>query len=501
MGMAEQGRSYPRWLRVVVGIVLLAVLIQASIPVLFIFELWEYPIDYRPDEGRQIVYAARLLEGESVYGDGRSLPLLNNVHGPVFPYLTAAVFALSGPTLQGLRGLGLFMFLAVLVSTVMGARRLGLLWPLALVAALLVAGCFNVSFHYNARADVAMTFFCVLGFFFLTQKDGRTVSLALGGACSALALFSKQTAIFGVVAVHLHLLISRPRHGLVAGASGIVSGLVLLGVFYSLQGYNMIDSLFFMSANRSFEWERLRSQLLPAAISLSPLLLVCLIRMYRNATQRKWTALDSYIVGHGLMAGLILFDGSGAGYLAPLLPGLSLAAAEATQRFCVHEGPRVRGPLVGMVLVVIQLALHIPHRGVFHVPNESQWREADRIAGFLKGADGPVYTEMLWGAVAHTRDACRYYVEPTLFRSVSPERGSRVALESAIQERRFARIVLFEYDFHYPGFTVFVLKHYRVVGLSRLAFFFGETRMLMLERMQPLGTSAPDGTRKQLKSQ
>jgi hypothetical protein len=213
-----------------------AVAVLAALPVLLLMPLFAAP--FERDQGVYGVIARGWLEGAIPYRD-----LWDN-KGPVLFLWFAAAFGWFGENVIAPRLLAALVagatvpFVWAAGVTLLGRRA-------ALLAALLFATSFaNLSLQANANAEVFMLLPLAAGFWAFAQgaRGGRVWWFGLAGILTALAILTKQTAIWTLPGYGLWLMVlvlrnpSERRRHLAAGAflaSGMAVALLpFAGYFY-----------------------------------------------------------------------------------------------------------------------------------------------------------------------------------------------------------------------------------------------------------------------------
>ncbi|HEY3324515.1 MAG TPA: hypothetical protein VGP72_28950 [Planctomycetota bacterium] len=467
--------------RVLVAAVLVVLAIRAAAVPLFTFSIADYPLDYVIAEGDQLVYLHRLLHGETIYSDSTGFPLIGNVYPPVFPTIMWLAGHVFPPTLAMLRLLSLVPLFGSMLLIGLFLKRAGA--PKALIAAgvLLLPCCYSsAQFLTYVRCDGWMAMFALASLYCLTElpeatSRASTGRIVLGALFAALALFTKQTALIGVAAVLLHLVISRWRQGLLAiAATGIFCG-AFLGLSLWRFGPVMLDAMFFLTVRRTFEAERFGALLMPEVTALAVVIVVSAVRMVTHIVKRKWDMLDTYIVAHSAVIGLVLYDCSGTNYFLPAYLGFVLATVLSVHDLLQASWRRERVLAGAAAMLALQLFLQHPYSKVFEGPTKDEWAEARRAAEFLQAAAGPVYCERFWAPVADRPSTLRYFVEPTHMRTLPPDRLPLLKFTEPFREKKFERMLIYyPQSFHYDGFCYLVTQFYRVERVAKLRVCFGQ---------------------------
>ncbi|MGD0088343.1 MAG: hypothetical protein ABSE73_00295, partial [Planctomycetota bacterium] len=362
------------WLKILILAVLAVLAVRALVVPAFVLNMLGYPVDYFYSEGDPLVYVNLLLKGQSIYSDSRQYPLLGNLYPPVYFWIAAACARCFGPSLATLRLLALAPLAGTMLFTGLFLRREKATAVLTAAAVLLVPCTYALSLYFVIpRVDGWMAFFAFGSLYFFASPELQARDIVCGGVLAALALFTKQTAVFGVAAVGVHLLLARPRKGLAAGVAAALACGLLLGVSLWRFGPQLLDSLTALTVRREWTASRFTGLLVPATASLSVLGGAGVARLAVHAVTRRWELLDTYLAGHALAGVLIMFEGSGINYLLPLCPALCLAAVLSVRDMLAFwPRPAAAGAvaLAGLHLVM-QSACEAP----FTVPDEKQMQE------------------------------------------------------------------------------------------------------------------------------
>ena len=165
-------------------------------------------------------------------------------------------------------------------------------------AAVLFVPCgYSVAqFLVYPRCDAWLALFALASLYFLMSPELSVKSIVWGALFAALALFTKQTALFGICAVTLHLLIARRRKGAWTAAATVGFCLGFLALSYWRFGPAMLESMFSLTVRRQFLLSRFAALIVPEMVNLSVLLGIAVMRMAYHAFTRTWDLLDSYLL-------------------------------------------------------------------------------------------------------------------------------------------------------------------------------------------------------------
>ena len=489
---SPQPAAAVRWTVLLGAAVLAALAVRALVVPLFVREMLSYPLDYFFNEGDTLFYTLRLMHGQPVYSNSSSLPLLGNIYPPVFLWICAAFGSIVPPTLASGRAFALVPLVLTMTFCGLYLRRAKAGGAIVAGAVLLIPCCYSMSsFLIMPRCDAWMVAFCMGSLYFLAAPQATRRDLILGGIFSALALFTKQTALFGVFAVHATLLFQQPRKGLVAGLSAALACALLLAVSLWEFGPVMIDALT-MTSGRTFDATRFMRYYLPVLFALGPVAALALLRARTNVANRRWDLLDSYVIGHGLQSGLMLFVQSSSNYFLDVFPGLVVAAALLADAWLKHyAAERAAAPtkysiaaVVVALLVAAQLWVQLPFENTVIPPNSFEQAQAWIARKFLTESDQPVYSEHLWGVVADRPATNLYFSESTHAATLKPGRLPAGTLEAPFRERKFGRLMLFVGNaFHTPEVFEAITANYERVDQQEhfLKICFGDADDLQVQ--------------------
>jgi hypothetical protein len=492
-GPGAQGERthFTRWL----GALLLAVLAyRALAPFLLAWDLLSYPLDFFADESFWLVLVRRLAAGATLYNDSSELPLLGNVYPPLYFWLMWLLTRVSGLSIWALRVWALVPFVGCMVLVGLYLRRKGAAGPIVWGGVFLLPACSTWSWCFvQPRCDPWLVFFAFAGLYVLATAERSRARAVTGGVLNAAALFCKQTGLFGLGAVHLHLLFSNRRAGLWAAFAAVGACTVLLGLGLAQFGSQLLHSMLVLTVRREFDAERFQTVVLPILSANAPLIAVTAGRLAVHLVRRQWDLLDSYLLGHAVPGIFMLCDGAYVNYVLALAPGMCVAAGLSLDE--LRRSPwrdRAFGPLAA-VGVLLQVVLSTAGDRSLRPPAGAHLEEARRAARFLSEARGPVYAERLWLPVGERAEFLTDYVEPTHIRALAEPRRAMAAVEAALASRRFERLLIYRHSVTWPGFPEEAGRHYRLVGRGEILTAYGPAEILYFVRpAEPAGaTGAP----------
>lgn len=401
-------------------------------------------------EGGMLDHARRALAGHSLYGPPR-LAFTPYIYPPLYAYVSAAVIAVTGPSLAALRAVSLVSSVAA------GAAVFGLVHSevddrvAGAVAVGFLAACYRLS---GAWFDVARTDSLFLALLlcglWLVWRAHSTRAVIGAAALLALACLAKQSALLPTLAV-IPLLISRGRR-MVAWFVGTLAATLAIAVlllqwssrgwflFYivDLPGRHAIAHEFVVGF-----WTH------DLFFALWPILLVAAIGAFAvgaNAYGR-----DARLFLLPVVAGLVLTSYVArihtGGYNNVLLP--AYAAVAILTGIGIAHVRRASGwrmiAIVAIVGCIAEFAM-LAYNPSAQVPSGADRAAAERLVSRLRGIHGPVYLPAHgWylAAAGHPTTAQGAAIEDVLrAHAGSASRDLAGALEHAVRSRSFAAVVV-----------------------------------------------------------
>ncbi len=212
---------------------------------------YPWPLGLVPDEGTVLYDSFRITCGEVMYRD------FFQFQGPVFYYVHAGLFALTGPSLTAARALNLLITaLTATLIALLVAQRLG---RTAGVGAAAVHVCLLVPMWPYAYPHWLAEAFVFGGIFLLTRRRGGTGRELAGGACLGLSAATIQSfglpilfacmlalAIRGIARHNRREAYTHPLLVLMGALLGIAPFILYLGMVRGLgeMGYAMLKWAF-----------------------------------------------------------------------------------------------------------------------------------------------------------------------------------------------------------------------------------------------------------------
>jgi len=459
--------------RIAWGVGLLAALVALVHGVLMVL----YPLQLDYAEGVVLQLTDLLRRGEPIYRDPQQFPWLVSPYAPLFP----ATAALLGGGFAAGRALALLCAVgcAVLVGCAAG-RRAG--WGAGLTAAtVFVASPLFLNWAPLDRVDLLGLLFDLGGLYWVERTllrespsaVGERGSIAVAAVLFALAFWSKQTFVLGLVAASLAVGLKCRRAGLGLLAAGVIAMAVPF-VFLNRDG--RLADIFFRfnampwSADTTRLWtvEWLRTMVVALPISA-----VFLARAWRECP--AWAI---YFVLALLSVPGVGRVGAWYNYFLPLQAATAVVCGLAWSAAAPWRPMRDVLLLAQVALgVLLWLPPTMPSvadvaRG--EVPalwtgGATRWlsegkRDAAAYEALLKTHPGPVLAENLGNLVVAGRPAA--LCDPiTLFTLSEMGLWDESELMRAIEERRFAAVFIQEpspRNLRFPSRAiVLILKHYQ----------------------------------------
>jgi hypothetical protein len=353
--------------------------------------------------------------------------------------------------------------------------------------------------HYLVmpRCDSWMACFCVMSCYFLSASELSLRTMALGALFAALAVFTKQTALFGLALVQLTLIVKAPRKGFTALAFTALFCALLLAVSLWQFGPIMIEAITSLTVRRQFDASRFMPFYMRTLTSLGVVAALAYGRVIVHIARRRWDLVDAYVIGHSIQTGFMLFVQSSSNYFLAVFPGMVIAAAlcaDSWLKTAADTKPEAAAELPKAVLAILaaiglQLWLQLPFETTVTPPDKNGLAEALYARKFLTEVDEPVYAEHFWGSVADRPGTDLYFAETTHTANLPPGRLSEEQLAAPFKERKFARVMLFAgvigNSFHSRAELETVIENYRVVREGMLKVCFGDAArvpVIFLER-------------------
>jgi hypothetical protein len=351
-----------------------------------------YPYELEWIEGEMLVHVWRLTRGQPLF-TAPSIAHTPLPYAPLYYVTAAALSCVTGVRFATMRGVSIaatvatFVLLALLVKRETKSR----------VAAALAVGTYAASFRFaGAFFDVgrcdALFIMLSLGAIFAIRSTPRTRDAAVAGVWMALAILTKQTAVFLFAAMGAHLLVSRRKDGLIfAVVAAGLTATTSLALHVATQGWStfFVWNLLFQhevveSARRTFVTDDV------FAYRFAIILVILAVWRGRPRHQgRRWITGPYAAAALGLVVGAWtgkLHSGGYSNVLMPLSLAMSLLIGLAV-------GDLTRDRRVGcLALGLAILELNVLTYDVrAQLPTAADVRTGDRLIAQLRAIDGNVW--------------------------------------------------------------------------------------------------------------
>ena len=365
-----------------------------------------FPFDLDYGEGMQLHMSYMLGKGSSLYRNLSSYPYLAYVHPPVYPLLSASLISVTGKSFLAGRLIsftaslltGLLIFLVVCKET--GNRLAGILSALFFFSSPYV-----MSWSPLFRVDMLAVFLSLLGTYIFVLY-GKSNKAYLSIPVFLLAVYSKQSAFVAPLAVCLCLLYKDPKKSL---RYALVFGISFVAIFIALDhvtgGEFYRNLVLYNELSYSIPHAL---QLIYAFILLHAVLLFFAAAHLKKSAATVWPIY--FFVSIASSFAMLGRTGSTINYFLEPIALLSVFAG-----FFLHRSGLLRltggtclKTVLFAVLAVVQFslfALAISEPQLFFlVPTQNESAES-RMYGILRGADGPVLSEVAGFSVLKDDDA------------------------------------------------------------------------------------------------
>ncbi len=432
-------RAY-RWLGIAGAVFFLALFVVLAL------RRMPYPYELEWMEGGMVDEVRRILEGQPLYV-APSVDYIPYIYSPGFFYVAAGFARLLGLGFFPLRlvaflsSLGCFGVLYLMVRRETGDRALGLM------AAGLEAATFHISGSWFdiARSDSLFLLLFLLALYFL-RFHATTRGWVVAGVFFAAAFLAKQTALFAASPVLAWAVRTHWRRGLICGAvfGGLVGGISL--------GWNLLSHgwydyyIFELPRHHTLVkgmWWKFWAQDLGKRFPI-PLLLAVPFFAIRVKDSGRWfyAAVAVGLIGSSWL--IRVRAGSYDNILIPAYAAMALLAPLGV--FALANQPRLRGwfSCAGLAAIAVQFLL------LWYPPDKELPTEADRKAGeqllhrlAVIGGDAwiPGHGYMVSESSGQTH-AQTVAIGDVLTGGGPQKDALRMAIQSALHDRRFSAVVL-----------------------------------------------------------
>lgn len=460
--------------------------------------LLTYPYDWEPGEGSKILYAQRLLQGKAIYKSNQTFPMLGNCYPPLYFIVTALVMLLTGPQLMAGRLVSIVAMLAMTYGVYRVARMLVGSRAYAIVAAaVFLFPAPLASWYPLARIDglCASLLFLATYISFMDRKEGVRYACYAGLAAVA-ALFTKQTALFGVVMLGAYYCVNKRWKKSAAYCLTICS--VGLLSFLLLQLWSdgwFFHNLFTENVHRVFFWKRY-ALFFGWLFYLNPALWIFAgAAIVLQVVSRKFSIWHFYFVGGLINALLIGANGSGYNYFFTFWSGFSLLFVQGVaylQAFmfarCQTRTNFVRLSVFGVMLLatLLNFATGKPRfmyqqSLIDYIPTQADRRTMHQLEEFIAESPEPVFVDRM-PAITLRYDKSDYYMEPAFIQELHhSDRWSAEPMAQMIAQKKFSRIFMLTNSLvPYPVKSE-ISKYYKMVRRIKIATFeIWRTRYMLI---------------------
>jgi hypothetical protein len=369
------------------------------------------------DYGEGIVWQqAALIPGPRMYGDLQNYPFIVFHYTPLYHLAVHALAALGVPWLTAGR------ILSTVCAVLLAPLAVGIVLESvhqaqpdlsrhAALASALVAGLLLITFEpihdwgHLMRVDMLAIVFELLGLFLALVSVRRPSFTYPAALAFVLAVFTRQTVIFGAIATFAVLVMRNSGRALRAGVFAVLVGGLAFAVLTIATNGGFPRHIFLYNVNR-FSWLRAYQMftatvltypvdLLIALITATTLFYVYRTRLLRTAPVGYCIVLVYFFLSMGSLVTLGKI-GSDANYLVPwlcscvLLIGFALAEAGS-----VAEKNARSVPLLVLLSLLILQGVATPVFGDRRVIDPEVRRQYDELIALTRRASKPVFSEEL----------------------------------------------------------------------------------------------------------
>lgn len=457
------GRLFDRATR---GVVVLLLAFHIAIFSLFSYRLLVYPYDWEPSESDHIYYATRLLRGETLYKDFNTFPLLGIGYPPGYHLLLTVPVKFFGANMFTGRIFALVIaaVLSLLIYKAIRAETDSRLLGAAMALSLFAYGPISL-WLATIRMETLYVALAVAGMYLISKHERGRKYLVLAAVCLAYAFFTKQVALFALGAAVLFLLAERKYKQaleVILYFAILIIPLTLALDHFTSGWYS--KHLFGFHMHRNFSW--LRKSFLLRLVRASPVLLAAAcFEIVHELRTRRLSAWTCYLFGSLSVAFLIFFDGAAENYFIPLFSGLLIVAGLGLARV-VSSTDTSRLKSWVYLLLIFQLGTFSGAGFYLKGPTLEDRVGLDVVARMVRTSTSPVLVDRMSSLVIGTQHD-DYFVEPVLLMYLYLSNNwSPDVIVSAVNERRFSLICMFEKSQFVPPVQEAIRKNY--VALSSI---------------------------------
>jgi hypothetical protein len=447
------------------GMIILLLLLHVCTYAVFTHSLLTYPYDWAMSEGDHIYYATRILNGETLYKDAETFPLLGIGYPPGYQLLLALPVSILGPSLFAGRILALSLCILFVVLLYRIARKESGSILLGCIVALSVLAYGPVSVWFAVvRMESLFVLLVIAGMVLVARRDAGRIPIILAAMCFAGSFFTKQLGLFGLGAAGLFLVVNRKYR--------TCAELAVYFALITIPSHFVLDYLtdghysahiFGIHLHRQFSWAR--GLFLVGLIQTSPVFMaMACYEILSELKDKKLSAWAFYLACSLPVALLIFYDGVGANYFLPFYVGVLILAGMGAGRILSNRGMRGGGEILIYVLIMFQLLTFAASRFHLKGPVEEDKANLDHLAQQIQRSADPVLVDRMGSLVLGTEHE-DYFIEPVLlgylYYSDAWEPG---VIVSAVEEQKFSLIYLFDRTQFVPPVIKAVRENYQPIS-------------------------------------
>jgi len=453
--------------------------------ILFIFlvfswKLFSYPYDWAEGEGLRIIYAQRFLNGEPIYGNNDLFPMLGNCYPPFYILWIALAIEGLGPQLLAGR---IVAFLATLGVSILIAKALrkevgGWIGPMVGAASYLAYPTL-VPLSLVVSFDPLGVFLVVLAASILHSSRPNPTKLILAGISLVLAIYTKQTFIYGFLGLAAWLGVHRKWRDLALLSFVFVAGSVL--IFFLLQvttdGW-FLRNVVMNNVHRQFSLIRIVGFGLSLSAEAPLLTILSLLGcfLYRDI-HSLWRWLFLFSLCKAL---LIAANGAHYHYFLPWISISSIFAGATVDRILRQgSGSSRTSWLVGMGLTLGLCLNAYPGRpkGIWgwnalnYAPKSSHRQAMETIQGYIAWAPGDVYVDRLHALLLPKGDWLHVVETAHILDLWRAGKWDPSVMVEKIRSREFSLMCVSEQTLLPPPVVQEILRHYRILATLDIGTF------------------------------
>lgn len=355
--------------------------------VVYAVDLFRWPLDYDQGEGFELYDAILYSKGEWPYKDNATFPFYASNYPPLFHLLIVPLLPLFGANVVAGRVVSFTATIITAIAISMAVRREGGGWFLSLLSGLsFLASNYVYQIGPLCRMHMTMVMFETLAIILIAGFDhpekGKR-NLLLGLLMLLCAGYTKQMAIFTVIAALSYVFLRDVKRAIAAGAAlALVAGLIFWGLNVATDGQWWINVI---QANVN-EFDYRQTLFLFGQWFRLHTVFVLLATGYL-CYELFWGRLSAYSLwflfslGAGALSGKW---GAGFGYFTTAVAASCLTAALALSRLASGIRKTTARSAIMLLIPLLYLVqaprmLHLPTSGPFFGPLARALGVADRL--------------------------------------------------------------------------------------------------------------------------